>query len=47
MENNSTTRVSWTVHATYQWNGQAHVLSVMNVEAHIAQRRHARFRPLA
>jgi hypothetical protein len=47
MVNNSTARVSWTVHATCQWNGQAHVLSVMNAEARVAQRRHARFRPLA
>jgi hypothetical protein len=34
MVNNSTVHVSWTVHATCQWNGQAHVLSVTNVEAH-------------
>jgi hypothetical protein len=40
-------RVSWTEHATCQWNGQAHILSVMNVKARVVQRRHARFRPLA
>jgi hypothetical protein len=40
-------RVSWTTYATCQWNGQAHVLSVMNAVAHIAQRRHVGFRPLA
>jgi hypothetical protein len=38
--------VSWTEHAACQWNGQAHVLSVMNVKARVAQRRHARFCPL-
>jgi hypothetical protein len=47
MVNNSTTHVSWTIHATCQWNGQAHVLSIMNAKAHVDQRRHARFRPLA
>jgi hypothetical protein len=40
-------RVSWTEHATCQWDGQAHVLSAMNARARVAQRRHARFRPLA
>jgi hypothetical protein len=44
---NCTTHVSWTEHAACQWNGQAHVLSVMNAKARVAQRRHARFRPLA
>jgi hypothetical protein len=38
---------SWTGHAACQWKGQAHALSVMNAKAHVAQRRHARFRPLA
>jgi hypothetical protein len=47
MVSNSTTRVSWTEHTTCQWNGQAHVLSVMNVKVRVAQRRHARFCPLA
>jgi hypothetical protein len=45
--NNCTARVSWTVNATCQWNGHAHVLSVMNAVARVAQRRHAGFRPLA
>jgi hypothetical protein len=45
--NNCTARVSWTVNATRQWNGQAHVLSVMNAVARVAQRRHAGFHPLA
>jgi hypothetical protein len=45
--NNCMARVSWTVHATCQWNGQAHVLSVMNAVARVVQRRHAGFRPLA
>jgi hypothetical protein len=44
---NGTAHVSWTGHAACQWNGQAHVLSVMNAKARVAQRRHARFRPLA
>jgi hypothetical protein len=44
---NYTAYVSWTEHAVCQWNGQAHVLSVMNAKAHVAQRRHARFHPLA
>jgi hypothetical protein len=47
MVSNCTTHVSWTEHAAYQWSGQAHVLSVMNAKAHVAQRRHARFHPLA
>jgi NAD dependent epimerase/dehydratase family enzyme len=45
MVSNRATHVSWTEHAAYQWNGQAHVLSVM--KARVAQRRHAGFRPLA
>jgi hypothetical protein len=44
---NGTTRVSWTGHAAGQWNGQAHILSVMNAKVCAPQRRHARFRPLA
>jgi hypothetical protein len=44
---NGTTRVSWTEHATCQWDGQAHVLSAMNARARVAQRRHPRFRSLA
>jgi hypothetical protein len=39
--------VSWTGHAACQWNGQAHALSVMNAKTRVAQRRHARFHPLA
>jgi hypothetical protein len=39
--------VSLTDHAACQWNGQAHILSAMNGKARVAQRRHARFRPLA
>jgi hypothetical protein len=42
-----TTHISWTGHAACQWNGQAHVLSVMDAKARVAQRRHARLRPLA
>jgi hypothetical protein len=38
---------AWTGHATYHWNGHAHVLSVMNAKACVAQRLQARFRPLA
>jgi hypothetical protein len=47
MVNNSAARVSWTVHATCQWNGRAHVLSVINAKACVAQKCHVRFRPLA
>jgi hypothetical protein len=47
MVSKCTAHVSWTEHAACQWNGQAHVLSVMNAKARVAQRRHARFRPLA
>jgi hypothetical protein len=39
--------VSWTGHTACQWNERAHTLYVMNVKARVAQRRHARFRPLA
>ena len=47
MVSNCVAHVSWTEHAACQWNGHAHVLSAMNAEARVAQRRHARFRPLA
>jgi hypothetical protein len=45
MVSNCAAHVSWTECAACQWNGQAHVLSVM--KARVAQRRHTRFRPLA
>jgi hypothetical protein len=45
MVSNCVAHVSWTKRAACQWNGQAHVLSVMM--ACVAQRRHAGFRPLA
>jgi hypothetical protein len=45
--NNSTAHVPRIEHTACQWNGQAHVLSVMNAKARVAQRRHASFRPLA
>jgi hypothetical protein len=45
MVSNCVAHVSWTEHAACQWNGQAHVLSIM--KARVAQRRHAGFRPLA
>jgi hypothetical protein len=45
MVSNCAAHVSWTEHAACQWNGQAHILSVM--KARVAQRRHAEFRPLA
>jgi hypothetical protein len=44
---NCTTHVSWTKHTACQWNGQAHVLSIMNTRVRVAQRRHVRFCPLA
>jgi hypothetical protein len=47
MVSNCTAHVSWTKHGSCQRNGQAHVLSLMNAKARVAQRRHARFRPLA
>jgi hypothetical protein len=36
MVSNGTAHVSWTEHAACQWNGQAHVLSVMNAKARVA-----------
>jgi hypothetical protein len=45
MVSNCAAHVSWTEHAVCQWNGQAHVLSVMKVR--VFQRRHAGFRLLA
>jgi hypothetical protein len=45
MVSNCAAHVSWTEHAACQWNGQAHILSVM--KARVAQRRHAEFCPLA
>jgi hypothetical protein len=45
MVSNCAAHVSWTEHAAYQWNGQAHVLSIM--KARVALRRHAGFRTLA
>jgi hypothetical protein len=45
MVSNCVVHVSWTEHTACQWNGQAHVLSVM--KARVAQRRHAGFRSLA
>jgi hypothetical protein len=37
----------WTGHAVYHWNGQTHVLSVMNAKMHVVQRIYARLDPLA
>jgi hypothetical protein len=45
MVSNCVVHVSWTEHAACQWNGQAHVLSVL--KARVVQRRHAGFRLLA
>jgi hypothetical protein len=36
MVSNCTGHVSWTEHAACQWNGQVHVLSVMNAKARVA-----------
>jgi hypothetical protein len=47
MVSNCTAHISWTEHAACQQNGQAHMLSVMNAVARVAQRRHAGFRLLA
>jgi hypothetical protein len=38
---------TWTGHAACHWNGQTHVLSVMNAKTRVAQRLYARLRPLA
>jgi hypothetical protein len=35
MVSNCAARVSWTDHTACQWNGQAHVLSVMNAKARV------------
>ena len=47
MVSNSTAHAMWTGCAACHWNGQAHVLSVMNAKTCVSQRLHARFRPLA
>jgi hypothetical protein len=47
MVSNYAAHISWTEHAACQQNGQAHVLSIMNAVARVAQRRHPGFRPLA
>jgi hypothetical protein len=38
---------AWTGRAACYWNGQAHVLSVINAKTRVAQRLYARLRPLA
>jgi hypothetical protein len=38
---------TWTGRAACHWNGQAHVLSVINAKTRVAQRLYAQFRPLA
>jgi hypothetical protein len=47
MVSNSTTHAMWTRRAACHWNGQAHVLSVINAKTRVAQRLYGRFRPLA
>jgi hypothetical protein len=47
MVSNSTAHTMWTGHAACHWNGQAHVLSVINAKTRVAQRLYARFRSLA
>jgi hypothetical protein len=37
----------WTGRTACYWNGQAHVLSVINAKTRVAQRLYARLRPLA
>jgi uncharacterized membrane protein len=39
MVSNCAAHVSWTEHTACQWNGHAHVLSIM--KERVAQRRHA------
>jgi hypothetical protein len=38
---------TWTGRAACHWNGQTHVLSVMDAKTCVAQRLYARLRPLA
>jgi hypothetical protein len=45
MVSNCAAHASWTECAAYQWNGLAHVLSIM--KARVAHRRHVGLRPLA
>jgi hypothetical protein len=40
-------QATWTGRAASHWNGQTHVLSIMNVKTRVAQRLYARLRPLA
>jgi hypothetical protein len=47
MVSNSTAHAMWTGCAACHWNGQAHILSVINAKTRVAQRLYARFRPLA
>jgi hypothetical protein len=44
---NGTTHATWTGRAACHWNGQTHVLSVINAKTRIAQRLYVRLRPLA
>jgi hypothetical protein len=44
---NCTAHAAWTGHAVCHWNGQAHVLSVINAKTRVAQRLHVRLRLLA
>jgi hypothetical protein len=44
---NSTAHATWTRRAACHWNGQTHVLSVINAKTRVAQRLYVRLRPLA
>jgi hypothetical protein len=39
--------VTWTGRAACHWNGQTHILSVINAKTRVAQRIYVRLRPLA
>jgi hypothetical protein len=44
---NSTTHATWTGRAACHWNGQTHVLSIINAKKHVAQRLYVTLRLLA
>jgi hypothetical protein len=47
MASNCTTHATWTGRAACHWNGQTHVLSVINAKTRVAQGLCVRLRPLA
>jgi hypothetical protein len=47
MASNYTSHATWNGRAACHWNGQTHVLSVINAKTRVAQRLYVRLRPLA